>query len=478
MDMNWGDLFVLMRNEILLVAAILVLITLDLFMPKNKKTYVIHAANLLFAIIMIWSFIPIPEGHLFGGSFVNKPLMGFFKAVMNVGVMLIMLQSVEWVKRDLLPQGFASEFYVLIWSSLLGLDLMISSGDFLMFYLGLELSALPIAAAVAFEFFRHRSAEAAVKYILLAAMSSAIMLFGISLIYATSGSIYFDDIIKVKELPLLELVGFVMLVSGLAFKISLVPFHFWTADVYEGAPTVVSNYLSVISKGAAVFILMILLFIPLRRYEGAWTVMLWILAIATMFIGNFFALRQQNMKRFLAFSSVAQAGFILLGVIGGNEMAIKTVIYFLLIYIFSNVAAFGVVHVIAMNSGKENIDDYTGLYRTNPRLSLLLMLALFSLAGIPPVAGFFGKFFLYATAAHKGFYWLVFIAVVNVTISLYYYLLPIRAAFLRKSEHPIPYFKTDIYSKLGFVLLAVGLIAIGLYSPLYEYIAQLSKILH
>ncbi len=474
--MNWENLFALMRNEILLVIAVLALILVDLFTPKAKKKFVIHTANVLFFLFMLWSFVPLPEGTLFGGSFVSKPLIGFFKAVMNVGVMLIMLQAVEWVRKELIPQGFASEFYVLLWSSLLGLDYLISSGDFLMFYLGLELSALPVAALAAFEFYRKRSAEAAVKYVLLAAMSSAIMLFGISLIYATSGSIYFDDILHVNQMPLLELVGFVMMVSGVAFKISLVPFHFWTADVYEGAPTVVSNYLSVISKGAAVFILMTLLFVPLRRYEGTWTLMLWILAVLTMFVGNFFALRQQNMKRFLAFSSVAQAGFILLGVIGGNAMAVKTVIYFLLIYIFSNVAAFGVVHVIAMHSGKENIDDYTGLYRTNPRLSLLLMLALFSLAGIPPVAGFFGKFFLYATAAHKGYYWLVFIAVVNVTISLYYYLLPVRAAFLRRSENPIPYFRSDIYSKLGFAVLAAGLIVIGLYSPLYEYIAQLSQI--
>ena len=474
--MSWQTIG-LMRNEILILLAILIVLLADLFLPESKKKAVIHTAHLTFSVVLIAGFFPYAEGKLFGGSFVTQPLIGFFKTILNIGVMLIMLQAVEWIERDLIPQGFASEFYILMWSSLLGLDFMISSGDFLMFYLGLELASLPVGAMVAFEFFKKRSAEAAIKYVMLAAMSSAVMLFGISLIYATSGSIYFHDILHSSRIPLLELVGFVMMVSGIAFKISLVPFHFWTADVYEGAPTVVSNYLSVISKGAAVFILMILLFVPLRRYQQTWTFMLYGLAIVTMFTGNFFALRQQNMKRFLAYSSIAQAGFILLGVIGGNVMALKTVIYFVLIYIFSNVAAFGAVHVIAMKSGKENIKDYEGLYRTNPRISLILMLSLFSLAGIPPVAGFFGKFFLYSTAASKGFYWLVFIAVVNVTISLYYYLLPVRAAFLRTSDNPIPYFKSDIYTKIGFVLLAVGLILIGLYSPLYEYIAEISKIL-
>ncbi len=471
--MNW-ETFFLMRNEISLTIAFMLLILADVLL--RKKSLIPFLALFLFLAVFLISIIPFPEGEAFGGSFKTNKLIDFFKIVMNIGVLLIMLQSVDWVKKEMSSQGFASEFYVLLWMSLLGLYLMISSGDFLIFYLGLELSTLPVAALTAFDFGKKRSAEAGIKMILLAAMSSAILLFGVSLIYATTGSIYFDDIMHATRMPLLELVGFIMMVSGIAFKISLVPFHFWTADVYEGAPTPVSNYLSVISKGAAVFIFMILLFIYLRRYEETWTWMLYALAILTMFIGNFFALRQQNMKRFLAFSSIAQAGFILLGVIGGNEMAVKTVIYFLLIYIFSNVAAFGVVHIISIHSGKENISDYEGLYRTNPKISLLLMLALFSLAGIPPVAGFFGKFFLYATAASKGFYWLVFIAVVNVTISLYYYLLPVRAAFLRKSENPIPHFKSDFYTKAGLIILALGLILIGIYGPLYEYIAHISDI--
>jgi NADH-quinone oxidoreductase subunit N len=199
-----------------------------------------------------------------------------------------------------------------------------------------------------------------------------------------------------------------------------------------------------------------------------------VIALATMFIGNLFALRQQNMKRFLAFSSIAQAGFILLGLISGTELGTATVVYFILVYIFTNLAAFGVVQAISLQTAKENRDDYNGLYRTNPNLSLVMMLALFSLAGIPPVAGFFGKFFLFAAAASKGYYLLVFLAVVNVTISLYYYLLVVRAMFIRKNENPIPFFKSKIYMRLGLIITVLGILVLGLYSPLYDYIFELS----
>lgn len=207
-----------------------------------------------------------------------------------------------------------------------------------------------------------------------------------------------------------------------------------------------------------------------------WENIIYGIALATMFIGNLFALRQQNMKRFLAFSSIAQAGFILLGLISGSQLGTATVVYFVLVYIFSNLAAFGVVQAIASQTGKENMDDYNGLYRTNPNLSLVMMLGLFSLAGIPPVAGFFGKFFLFTAAASKGYYLLVFLAVVNVTISLYYYLLVVRAMFIRKSEDPIPFFKNKIYMRLGLMITVLGILVLGLYSPLYDYIFELSNV--
>jgi NADH-quinone oxidoreductase subunit N len=296
------------------------------------------------------------------------------------------------------------------------------------------------------------------------------------MLYATTGSIYFNAIIEIISSSNLSILGLVLFFAGIGFKISLVPFHFWTADVYEGAPIGIASYLSVISKGAAVFILMILLFTVFKPLIHVWESLIYVLAILTMFTGNLFALRQQNMKRFLAFSSIAQAGFILLGLIAGDQLGTATVVYFVLVYVFSNLAAFGVVQAISLKTGKENINDYEGLYRTNPNLSLVMMLALFSLAGIPPVAGFFGKFFLFTAAASKGFYVLVFIGVVNVTISLYYYLIVVRAMFLRRSDHAIPYFKSKTYMRLGLIITVIGILVLGLYSPIYDYIFELSNI--
>ena len=467
--------FLLMRQEILLLAIILLLLIAEIFIHKNKKSSIVHLAIFLFGIHTVVGFLAVDESSLFGGMFRTNNMIHFFKNVLNMGVFILLLQSADWLQEKIVNQQKGTEFFLLLFSSLLGMYFMISAGDFLMFYIGLELSTLPVAALAAYETSKRISSESGIKLILSAGLASGISLFGISLLYATSGSIYFHEIIEVITSTNLTILGFILFFAGLSFKISLVPFHFWTADVYEGAPISIASYLSVISKGAAVFILMILLFTVMKPLMHVWENIVYVVAIATMFIGNLFALRQQNMKRFLAFSSIAQAGFILLGLITGSQLGTATVVYFVLVYVFSNLAAFGVVQAISLKTGKENMNDYEGLYRTNPKLSLVMMLALFSLAGIPPVAGFFGKFFLFTAAAEKGYYMLVFLAVVNVTISLYYYLLVVRAMFLRRSENPIPFFKSKLYMRLGLLITVIGIVMLGVYSPLYEYIYELSS---
>jgi NADH-quinone oxidoreductase subunit N len=217
-----------------------------------------------------------------------------------------------------------------------------------------------------------------------------------------------------------------------------------------------------------------LLYTVFAKIAVLWSDVLYVIAILTMTLANLFAIRQRNLKRFLAFSSIAQAGFILLGMMGQSQLGMTTVIYFVMVYIFSNLGAFGVVAAIYNKTGKETIDDYDGLYRTNPLLSLTMMLALFSLAGIPPVAGFFGKFFLFTAAAKQGYYILVLIAVLNTIISLYYYLLVVKAMFLNRSDQPIGYFKSDGYTKFGLLLCVAGIVIIGFASPLYEMIRQVS----
>lgn len=472
--MNFSN-FLLMRHEVLLLVILLLLLVGEIFIPKNKKSSLVHLSIFLFGIHTAIGFLNLDESSLFGGSFQTNNLIHFFKNVLNIGVFILLLQSADWLQEKIINQNRGTEFFILLFSSLLGMYFMISAGDFLIFYIGLELSTLPVAALAAYEITKRKSSEAGIKLILSAALASGVSLFGISLLYATSGSIFFQDFIQVISSTNLTILGFILFFAGLGFKISLVPFHFWTADVYEGAPISIASYLSVISKGAAVFILMILMFTLFKPLIHIWENMVYVIALATMFIGNLFALRQQNMKRFLAFSSIAQAGFILLGLITGTQLGTATIVYFVMIYIFSNLAAFGVVQAISLQTGKENMDDYNGLYRTNPNLSLVMMLALFSLAGIPPVAGFFGKFFLFTAAASKGYYLLVFLAVVNVTISLYYYLLVIRAMFLRKNENAIPFFKNKIYMRLGLLITVIGILILGLYSPLYDYIYTLSS---
>lgn len=463
----------IMRHELLLVAITVILLLVEIFLPEHKKHKIILPAILLMALVTIIGFIPGPTGVLFGGMYGTSPLILLMKNILNIGVLIIFIQSVSWLRLPEQKEKIG-EYYIILLSTLIGMDYMISSGDFLMFYLGLELATIPLATLAAFERFKEKSAEAGVKLIFTSALSSGILLYGLSMIYGTTGSVYFPEVSAAFSSAPLQILAFIFFFAGMAFKISLVPFHLWAADVYEGAPINVTSYLSVISKGAAVFIFMIILYTVFNKIALLWRDVIYVISIMTMTLGNLFAMRQRNIKRFLAFSSIAQAGFILLGIIGQSQLGMTTVVYFVLIYIFSNLGAFGVATIISNKTGKESIDDYDGLYRTNPMLSLTMMLALFSLAGIPPVAGFFGKFFLFASAAKQGMYILVFIAVLNTIISLYYYLLVIKAMFLNRSDQPISYFKSDGYTKLGLAICIAGIIIIGFASPVYEFILNLS----
>jgi NADH-quinone oxidoreductase subunit N len=463
----------IMRHELLLVAITVILLLVEIFLPPDKKNKIILPAIILMALVTIAGFIPGPTGVLFGGMYGTSPLILLMKNILNIGVLIIFIQSVSWLKLEEQKEKIG-EYYIILLSTLIGMDYMISSGDFLMFYLGLELATIPLATLAAFERFKEKSAEAGVKLIFTSALSSGILLYGLSMIYGTTGTVYFSEVSSAFNSAPLQILAFIFFFAGMAFKISLVPFHLWAADVYEGAPINITSYLSVISKGAAVFIFMIILYTVFNKIALLWRDVIYVISILTMTLGNLFAMRQRNIKRFLAFSSIAQAGFILLGIIGQSQLGMTTVVYFVLIYIFSNLGAFGVAAIISNKTGKESIDDYDGLYRTNPKLSLTMMLALFSLAGIPPVAGFFGKFFLFASAAKQGMYILVFIAVLNTIISLYYYLLVVKAMFLNRSDRPIAYFKSDAYTKLGLALCIAGIIIIGFASPVYEFILNLS----
>jgi len=462
-----------MRHELVLVALVLLVLIVDLNLKKGKKSSIIPISISLFFFHTVIGFLPAQFGSLFGGMYHTDGLTILMKNILNIGVLIIMMQSVNWLNKEENKEKI-SEFFILLLSTLVGMNFMISSGDFLMLYLGLELATIPMAALAAFTHHQTRSAEAGIKLILSSALSSGILLYGLSMIYGTTGSIYFDTVATHYANTPLQVLAFIFFFTGMAFKISLVPFHLWTADVYEGSPVNVTSYFSVISKGASIFILIMVMFTVFHSIAYLWKDIIYLVAIMTMTIGNLFAIRQKNMKRFLAFSSIAQAGFVLLGIIGGNKIGMTSTVYFVLVYIFSNLGAFGVVSAISAKTGKESMDDYDGLYKTNPMLTLLMMLSVFSLAGIPPVAGFFGKFFLFTSAASGGYYWLIFIAVLNATVSLYYYLLVVKAMFINKNEIPIAYFKSDVITRMGLMVCAIGIFVLGFWSQIYEIINSLT----
>lgn len=463
----------LMRQEILLISVILILLIASIFQSKDSSKAIGNFAILLFSLITIIGFFPSETGSLFGGMYQLSETTILMKNILNVGVLIILLQSSSFIHSKEHSNN-STEFIIILLSTLVGMDYMLSAGEFLMLFIGIELATIPTAILAAYEVKKLKSVEAGTKLVLLGALSTGISLMGISLLYAANGSIYFDVLSETIVVSNINVLGMLFFFGGLAFKISLVPFHMWTADVYEGAPIPVASYLSVVSKGAAVFVLVMILYKVFPALQETWTMAVYILAILTMTIGNIFALRQKNIKRFLAYSSIAQAGFILLGVIAGSAMGMATVTYFVLVYIFSNLGAFGVAVAIYQATGKEEIKEYNGLYKSNPKLSLLMMLSLFSLAGIPPLAGYFGKFFLFTAAASQGYYWLVIIAVLNTIISLYYYLIIIKAIFIVPSDNTIPYFKSDRMMKLGLSLAAIGIILIGFIGGVYDWIFTLS----
>ncbi len=457
-----------MKSE--LVITFIIFLLLFIKVGKGMKNdRLLSLVQILLLVNFIAGFFVNEEGSLFGGLFVTNALMAFQKSILSLGIYLISLLFSEWLKKS----EHMPEFFILMLSAVLGMFFMISSGSLLMFFLALELSTIPVAAMANFDLEKKISSEASMKMILSSAFSSGILLFGISLMYGATGTISFAEIPATIDGSPLQILAFVFLFAAFAFKLSIVPFHLWTADVYEGAPIAVSSFLSVISKGSIAFILLTALYKVFSPMHEVWYNMVMILSIATMIIGNLFALRQQNIKRFLAYSSIAQVGFIMVGLSSNSIDGVSSVVYFVLIYTFSNLAAFGVAGAVSQQTGKERIDDYKGLYQTNPFISWILALALFSLAGIPPTAGFFGKLFLITAGASKGNYFFITIAALNLIVSLYYYLRVIRAVFMDKNEHPIEKINVNPASKLGMIICGSGIVLVGLLSWVYEYITGL-----
>lgn len=477
--MDYSQFFT-MWQEIGLLIVFLLVFFYDTFAPKRALRALGTLTCIFFAALTVLGFCPClaADTSVFGGMYQTSDAIVTIKNILNIGTLIVLIQSVTWANSEF-TRIRRGEFYELILLTLFGMYLMISAGHFLVFVIGLETASLPLAALVAFEKNKYESHEAAVKYVLTAVFSSAIFLMGLSIVYGLAGSLSYSEIAASlistgNSIGLIVALGFV--IAGIGFKLSLVPFHLWTADVYQGAPTSVTSYLSVISKGSAAFAFMVVLQQAFgEAYPQVWEWMLYAVIIATITIGNLFAIRQRNLKRFLAFSSVSQAGYIMLGVIGNNELSTTALMFYILVYIFSNLAAFGVIGAVENATGKVSMDDYNGLYKTNPRLAVTMMLAMFSLAGIPPFAGFFSKFFIFTGALGAGtpaMYVLVFIALLNTIVSLYYYLLVVKAMFINESDAPIATFRSSCSERLGMWISTAGILFLGLVSCVYDYILQ------
>ena len=481
--MNYSE-FLKMGPEIVLVLALVIMFVADFILHKkeSKSKSLFSLMVALMVISLCGTFCTVGSHSepvsAFGGLYIATPAVNVMKFILVFGSLIVVLMAQPWVEKT---QRLAGEFYMLLISTLLGMFVMMSSGNFLLFFLGLETASVPLACMVAFDKWKQNSAEGAAKYILVATFSSGVMLYGISFLYAATGTLYFDDVAATISASPLTIMGLVFFFSGLGFKISLVPFHFWTADTYEGAPTPVTGYLSVISKGAAAITLCIILmkvFQPLVYY---WEYMLYIVIVLSITVANLFAIRQSELKRFMAFSSISQAGYIMLAVVGNSQLGIASLTYYVLVYIVANMAVFTVINVVEhraqpMANGQSltAISAYNGFYQTNPKLSFLMTLALFSLAGIPPFAGMFSKFFVFMAAAEQGSaaaYFVVFVALVNTVISLYYYLLIVKAMYITKTDTPLPTFKSDFNTKAALAICTAGVALFGICSCIYEWIA-------
>jgi NADH-quinone oxidoreductase subunit N len=388
----------------------------------------------------------------------------FFDILFLVTAAATMLIAIPYLRRTLEERG---EYYALVIFATTGMMFMAKAHDLTIVFLGLELLSIPLYILVGFYRNRVHSNEAGLKYLLLGAFSTGFFLFGIALVYGSTGATHYDairdSIVSGQHLsPLLTLTGFGLLVVGFAFKVALVPFHMYAPDVYEGAPTPITAFLSTGPKvaGFAAFLKIIVVSFAITTQH--WWGVIWILAALTMTVGNVTAIAQNNLKRMLAYSSVAHAGYLAIAVLVGTHDSAFSLMYYLAVYAITTLSAFGVVAIIeGEDESGLDIDSYRGLARRNPYLAALFALAMVSLAGFPPTAGFVGKYFVFSAAIDEGYIWLVVIAVVNSLISVYYYLRPVVAMYMYEpmdeSEVSLPRIMIPVFFLLVLVVLGLGI---------------------
>ncbi|MCB2097128.1 MAG: NADH-quinone oxidoreductase subunit NuoN [Parvularculaceae bacterium] len=439
--------------ELMLAVGAMALLIAGVFLG-DKSARLISTASivlLIAALLVVVALAGGAEQTLFGGSFRIDAYASFSKTLVLAAAALAILMSDKYLAGEQLGRF---EYPVLIVLAALGMSMMVSANDLIALYMGVETQSLALYILAAFNRDSRRSTEAGLKYFVLGALSSCLLLYGASLIYGFSGSTNFETIAKsaaVAKENVGLVIGLVFLISGLAFKVSAAPFHMWTPDVYEGAPTPVTAFFAAAPKLAAMALFARALTTPFPDIVEQWRPIIAILAVASMAVGAFSAIVQSNIKRLMAYSSIGHMGFALIGLAAGTAQGVGSVLVYMAIYIVMTIGAFACILLMRRRGGMtEAIEDLAGLTRTNPGLALILTVLLFSLAGVPPTAGFFGKLVVFQAAVEADLVWLAIVGALMSVISAYYYL---RIIWLMWFNDPAPAFEREVGSRLGLTAL-------------------------
>jgi len=462
----------LISLEISVICLGLVLMLADLFMPSERRKFLGYAAIAALGVLLIASFAGASfsaTGTAFHGAFVNDGLALFFKRFFIIAAILVLFIAVEFSDRF----TAVSEYYSLIVFALAGMLFAASSNDFAMLFVSIELITITFYVLVSFQRNQLASLEAGVKYLILGALSSAFMVFGIALIWGTSGKLNFTELAAVASQyadSKIFLLGVLLVIVGLGFKIAAFPFQIWAPDVYQGAPTPTTAFLAIGSKAAGFVLLLRVLFTAVPAITNHWPNLLIVISGITILYGNLCALPQRNLKRLLGYSSISHAGYLLLGVAALNASGQEAVLYYLAGYLFTVLATFLVIALVLRHLDTEDISGLAGLNQRSPLLAATMTISMVSLAGIPPLAGFFGKFLLLkavvetaqATGNH-GYYCLVFTALAGVVISLYYYFGVIRAIYWSKDAKDLSVIELSAPAKIAAWICITGIFWLGLF---------------
>ncbi len=460
---NPETLLAILPELVLVVTAALVM-GLDVVWPESRRRVLglLTAGGLALAAVLALIFSqPSPDNALiFGGMMRDDGLAFIFRLMFIFSGMIVALLSVD-------SQGVArkGEYYAILLGAVIGMNFMAAAADLIMLYLALETTSIALYLLAGFLREDDKSAEAGLKYFLFGSFTSAVMLYGFSLLFGFTGKTNLYELSAallsggVPTLPVL--VALLLVLVGFGFKVSAVPFHFWSPDVYEGAPTPVTAFISVASKAAGFAVLVRVMVAVFPDVEGYWAPLVAVISVFTMTLGNTLALAQRNIKRLLAYSSIAQAGYALIGLAALSENGIAAIIFYLLMYTVTNLATFGVIILAVRAIGSDEIADYAGLSRRSPGLALVFLIGFLSLGGMPPLAGFFGKFFIFTAAVESGLVWLAVIGVLNAIIGLYYYLTVLKVVYLYRSERDSETIPVPRAYVLALGLCSFGILLLG-----------------